>query len=37
LRFCAGLGMQFFSVGSELSMLAQGARATLDKITSIIK
>mgnify|MGYP000858012454 FL=1 len=35
LRFCAGLGMQFFSVGSELSMLAQGAKVTLEKITSI--
>ncbi len=35
LRFCAGLGMHFFSVGSELSMLAQGAKDIMEKIDNI--
>lgn len=37
LRHCAACGMQFFSVGSELSMLASGAQNTLQKIENILQ
>ena len=37
LRRCRAAGMRFFSVGSELSMLAAGAKATIKLIEDLVK